>query len=187
LVTVMLSTTVVFAAPAIREIHFGINVVLNGQEVQFDEDSMPFIMDGRTFLPLGAIARLLGLPVEFDPETTTAYVGYREPSELLIGTWADENQSLGWTENYWEAQIQFLDEGIGRIIQVNIITGEEEEADEYFEWRAEGNRLWITEYGASVEEIYFSVFRDLFGDAKMLYLYIMVDGEIEDGMAFIRR
>jgi len=189
LTVVLLSATIVYAVPAVREIHFGINVVLNGQEVQFDEDSMPFIMDGRTFLPLGAMARLLGLPVEFDPETTTVYVGYKEPSELLIGTWA-EMEPWGW--DAWEWRAQFLEDGRIRGVEVNLATGEEVETDEYYEWRVEGNRLWIIEYGASeedsyVEEFYFTIFRDIFGDGEMLHLYAIVDGEIDDQIVLIRR
>jgi len=34
-------------------------------------------MGGRTFLPLRAMAELLGLPIDFDPGTNTAYVGNR--------------------------------------------------------------------------------------------------------------
>jgi len=185
LVTVMLSATVVFAAPAVREIYFGINVVLNGQEVQFDEDSTPFIMEGRTFLPLGAMARLLGLPVEFDPETTTVYVGYKEPSELLIGTWA-EIESWGWSA--WEWRVQFLEGGKIRAVEVNINTGEMQD-EEYFEWEVEGNRLRVFDIDdPDGEEFYFSIFRDVFGNGEILHLYVIgSNGEIEEQAVLIRR
>jgi len=60
-----------------REITYGINVMLNGEIVQFDYDSRPFTMGGRTFLPLRTLAELLGMPVDFDPATNTAIVGDR--------------------------------------------------------------------------------------------------------------
>jgi len=80
LVTVLLSGTLLMAAQTLtREITYGINVMLNGEIVQFDEDSRPFVMGGRTFLPLRTLAELLGQPVDFDPATNTAIVGDRLP------------------------------------------------------------------------------------------------------------
>jgi len=76
----VLSTGVIVAANSqtvTREITYGIGVMLNGEIVQFDSDSRPFVMDGRTFLPLRTISELLGLPVDFDPTTNTAIVGSR--------------------------------------------------------------------------------------------------------------
>ena len=73
-----LSTTVAFAAGGVmKEIFFGINVVVDGQTARFPDDMRPFIMDGRTFLPLRAISELLGKPVDYDASTNTAYVGRR--------------------------------------------------------------------------------------------------------------
>ena len=60
-----------------RQITYGINVILNGQQMQFAEDSRPFVMDNRTFLPLRAMSEMLGFPVDFDPATNTAIVGNR--------------------------------------------------------------------------------------------------------------
>ena len=183
LVAVILSATVVFAAPIVRELHFAINVVLNGQEIQFDEDSTPFIMEGRTFLPLGAMARLLGLPVEFDPETTTVYVGYKEPSELLLGTWA-------WADAFvrvldWEPQFQFLDDGVIRSVEVNTDTGEERN-EEYFGWRMEGRNLLITGLLGEDMEANFTIFRDIFGNDEIMRLSLpMFFDEIE--IMLIRR
>jgi len=86
LITVLLlSATMVHANNRVtREITYGVNVMLNGEMVQFDYDSRPFVMDGRTFLPLRTIADLVGLPVDFDPATNTAIVGTR-PGEAQIG------------------------------------------------------------------------------------------------------
>jgi len=56
LATLMLSGTALLASPAIREVVFGVNVAINGEAIQFEDDMRPFIMDGRTFLPVRAIA-----------------------------------------------------------------------------------------------------------------------------------
>ena len=78
LVTILLMSTVMVAAntqTVTREITYGINVMLNGEMVRFDYDTRPFVMGGRTFLPLRTLAELLDLPVDFDPGTNTAIVG----------------------------------------------------------------------------------------------------------------
>ncbi|MCL2621328.1 MAG: NPCBM/NEW2 domain-containing protein [Defluviitaleaceae bacterium] len=69
--TLTLSATIVAANPVMREVLFGINVSFNGQIQQFEDDMRPFTMDGRTFLPVGAIANIVGLDVDFDPATNT--------------------------------------------------------------------------------------------------------------------
>lgn len=87
----MLSTSVMVIANTQtinREIAYGINVMLNGEMVRFDDESRPFVMEGRTFLPLRTISELLGLPVDFDPATNTAIVGNR----FLAGTRLPLNQ-----------------------------------------------------------------------------------------------
>lgn len=71
LVTLLLSGTVLLANPATREVVFGVGVSFNGQRVNFDADSQPFIMEGRTFLPVRAIADIAGLDVDFDGATNT--------------------------------------------------------------------------------------------------------------------
>jgi len=63
--TLVISGTVFAASSAMREIFFGVNVIYNGDPVEFDYESRPFIMNGRTFLPVRAIANLLGLEVDF--------------------------------------------------------------------------------------------------------------------------
>ncbi|MDR2168110.1 MAG: copper amine oxidase N-terminal domain-containing protein [Clostridiales bacterium] len=77
----LLSVSVVAVAntqSVMREITYGINVMLNGEIVQFNEDSRPFVMEGRTFLPIRALAELLDLPVDFNPATNTAIIGRTE-------------------------------------------------------------------------------------------------------------
>lgn len=51
----------------------GVQVSLNGQLVNFPDDMRPFIVVGdyRTFLPVRAIADMVGLGVGFDPATNT--------------------------------------------------------------------------------------------------------------------
>jgi len=58
-----------------REITFGVGVTLDGQQQNFDVDNQPFIMGGRTFLPVRAVADMVGLPVDFDPITNTVILG----------------------------------------------------------------------------------------------------------------
>ena len=82
LVTLVLSGTVLVAAntqTVSRTLTYGVGVIFNGQPVQFDYDSRPFIIDGRTFLPLRAIAALMELPVAFDSEANMAIIGSSMP------------------------------------------------------------------------------------------------------------
>ena len=71
LFTLLLSGTVLMASAEMRQVVFGVGVSFNGQAVQFDADSQPFIMEGRTFLPVRAIADIAGLEVDFDGATNT--------------------------------------------------------------------------------------------------------------------
>jgi len=88
LVTVLLSGALLVVAQTVtREITYGVGVMLNGEVVLFDHDSRPFVMDGRTFLPLRTLAELLDLPVNFDPATNMAIVGSRD---VIRGTNARE-------------------------------------------------------------------------------------------------
>ncbi|MCL2049121.1 MAG: copper amine oxidase N-terminal domain-containing protein [Defluviitaleaceae bacterium] len=66
------------AQTIMREITYGVNVMLNGQAVNFDADTRPFTMGGRTFLPLRTIAELMDLPVDFNAATNTAILGRAE-------------------------------------------------------------------------------------------------------------
>ena len=43
--------------------------------MQFTVDNRPFAMDGRTFLPVRAIAEAVNMPVDFDASTNTVYLG----------------------------------------------------------------------------------------------------------------
>lgn len=74
LITVLFSSTIVMANPVTRQIIFGTSVTINGTPVSFAEDSLPFIMEGRAFLPVAAIADALGFTVDWDSYTSTANI-----------------------------------------------------------------------------------------------------------------
>ena len=69
---ILTGTTLVVASPVVREIVFGVSVSIDGQLLEFEYDMRPFSMEGRTFLPVRAIADAMGLDVAFDPATNTA-------------------------------------------------------------------------------------------------------------------
>ena len=71
LIATMLSATVAYANPQMREIVYGVGVTFNGNIINFEADSQPFIMGGRTFLPIRAVAELVGVDVSFDADTNT--------------------------------------------------------------------------------------------------------------------
>ncbi|MCL2578282.1 MAG: stalk domain-containing protein [Defluviitaleaceae bacterium] len=74
LVMALLSGTIVMASSNVRELVFGVRVNVDGEAVAFASDNQPFIIDGRTFLPVGAIANALGFDVQWDAATTTVNV-----------------------------------------------------------------------------------------------------------------
>ncbi|MCL2377044.1 MAG: copper amine oxidase N-terminal domain-containing protein [Defluviitaleaceae bacterium] len=85
LVATILSTGVVaFASPETRQLFFGVNVVVDGEALELEGINRPFILDGRTFLPVAVIAEVLGIPVEWDGDTTTVYIGINTP---FLGHW----------------------------------------------------------------------------------------------------
>jgi len=92
LAAILLIATFAIASPAIREVFYGVNVVVDGVPQDFDADSQPFISDGRTFLPVRAIAEALGVDVNWDGETQTVYIG-ETPARTtpiehpIIGRW----------------------------------------------------------------------------------------------------
>ena len=58
-----------------RQISFGVNLNVDGQLLQLPQEDRPFIMDGRTFLPVRAIAEALGTAVDWNGQTATVYIG----------------------------------------------------------------------------------------------------------------
>lgn len=67
--------SLVYANTVSRNITYGVRINLNGSPMQLDADSQPFVMDGRTFLPVRAIAEAIGMPVDFNAGTNTVYLG----------------------------------------------------------------------------------------------------------------
>jgi len=74
LITVLLTSTVAMANSVTRELLFGVNITIDGDTLVLAEDSQPFTMDARTFLPLRAMADALDLGIDWDPATRTAIV-----------------------------------------------------------------------------------------------------------------
>jgi len=68
-----------------QQITYGVRVMLNGTVVNFPEDSQPFVMDGRTFLPLRAIADLMDLEVDFDSAANMAILGGAQTQAPVTG------------------------------------------------------------------------------------------------------
>lgn len=78
LVTVMLSGTLLVSANTggvMREVFYGVSIVINGNQWNPPADMTPFIADGRTFLPVRGIAQALDVPVEWDGATRTVFIG----------------------------------------------------------------------------------------------------------------
>jgi len=78
---IALSGTALMANSEMRQVVFGISVNLDGVTVQFEEDARPFVIDGRTFLPVRTIADLAGLGVDFDSATNTVLLTSGEAEE----------------------------------------------------------------------------------------------------------
>ncbi|MCL2235949.1 MAG: stalk domain-containing protein [Defluviitaleaceae bacterium] len=83
-----LSATVVAANPVMRELIFGVGVSFNGEIQDFDYDSRPFVIDGRTFLPVRAVADMVGLEIDFDVATNTVLLttSHQQPGNRLADT-----------------------------------------------------------------------------------------------------
>jgi len=167
LVMAMLSATLVFANSGIaREIHYGISVVLNGQTAQFDEDSRPFVMDDRTFLPLRAMAELLDLPVVFDAETNTAHVGYASAEEVLIGGTWEMDYGIG----YRNERFEFFADGTGRFSLFGL--HDTIQGVRYFTWKIDDNVMTIIlphdYHNDDHLEFYFAIYSNIFGSSDIL-------------------
>ena len=65
LAALFLGGSVVFANPVTRELHFGVSINIDGQPLITEDDAAPFIINGRTYVPIRAIAEALGLDVDF--------------------------------------------------------------------------------------------------------------------------
>ena len=87
---IMGGVSAVAAATRTIEATYGVNVVLDGVRQEFADDMQPFTSDGRTFMPLRAIADSLGLDVEWNAATSTAYL-------TSGGTAAPVSVNDGWS------------------------------------------------------------------------------------------
>ncbi|MDR2166659.1 MAG: PASTA domain-containing protein [Clostridiales bacterium] len=90
---ILSATVAVVAAPegVWRQIFHGVNVTLNGNPMEFDDEDRPFILDGRTFLPVRAISEALDFEVFWVAETSTVYIDattadvvYEPPPQPLL-------------------------------------------------------------------------------------------------------
>lgn len=84
LATVLLLGTANVLATSTRTISVvdGINVAVNGRQLQFVYGSAPFISDGTTFMPVRAIADALEVDAEWDGETSTVHLRHRASTAL---------------------------------------------------------------------------------------------------------
>ena len=182
LAMLLITATVTLVASGtglLREIHHGISVVLNGQPAEFPEDSQPFVMNDRTYLPLRAMADLLDLPVDFDPDTNTAYVGYACITELMLGVWSEVDI---W--GMWQMIIEFRADGTAVAYEVDR-HGDPDERHfvEYFAWHldSDGNIvLGPVDADLGVIEIQVAVFRDLFSNGEIMRLTVIYSGEVDE-------
>jgi len=118
ILTCVLLLGVVFAANGqMREIFFGVQVSVNGEVQSFDDDMQPFIMDGRTFLPVRGIADALGLGVDFDLDTNTVLLDNPHFMEQLLSafgpmlepTFASMFEALGIDMDWAEIMNELAD------------------------------------------------------------------------------
>jgi len=73
------TVTIVSAASQSINVTYGINVIVNGVRQTFSDDMRPFASGGRTFLPEGGIAEVLGADVSWDAATSTVYINSGAP------------------------------------------------------------------------------------------------------------
>ena len=89
----------VAASPQMREIIFGISVSFDGELLEFPEDSQPFTMDGRTFLPVRAVANIFGVNVAFVDGVVTLTTPPPPPWD-----WAAEIQRGSWHGDFFVSE-----------------------------------------------------------------------------------
>ena len=101
-VLVMGSATMLAATTRTIEVTYGVNIVIDGVLHEFADDMRPFLSGGRTFVPVRGIADALGVDVQWDYETLTAYLNSKAPeapeptpppmpgqaeADTIIGNW----------------------------------------------------------------------------------------------------
>jgi hypothetical protein len=77
LMMALLTPVVLAANPGgvMREVFYDVNIVVNGTAWSPPADMVPFISQGRTFLPVRGIAELFDVPVDWDGATMTVFIG----------------------------------------------------------------------------------------------------------------
>jgi len=129
----VISSSIMVAASTgvMREIFFDVTVMLHGEPLELDDDMQPFIMDGRTFLPARIVEQIADMPVNWDGETQTVYIG-RMPidAEDIIGVWRAVR-----LETIYESPFSFV-----HPIEENHIVEEMEYPFIYIEFTADG--IW---------------------------------------------
>jgi len=98
-ISALLMTAVFASTSVMREVFYGVNLVINGQEWNPPDDMTPFISDGRTFLPVRGIAETLGVPVDWDGATRTVFVGtipHGAPFWTTVPAFERTNTTAGW-------------------------------------------------------------------------------------------
>jgi len=126
LAAIILTTGItVLANPEMRQLVFGVNVVVHGETLELDGIDRPFIMEGRTFLPVAVIADALNIPIEWDGETSTVYVGNNSP---LTGRWElvglfgmTQEEIQEDIERFGRVEVAFYGDGRAELVQHDLI------------------------------------------------------------------
>jgi len=184
--TLLISATVAFATPAVlREIYHGISVMLNGRPAEFPEDSQPFVMGDRTYLPLRAMADLLDLPVDFDPAANTAYVGYACISELVVGgIWREVSRGdmLMHIEFYADGTALVFDSNVHAIYPSRFF-------EEYITWSVIDGAIVFgpLENNPDADAVQVDVFRSVLGDTELMTLITFYEDNRIDEFLLLTR
>jgi len=89
LVTVLLSGALLVVANqggVMRELFYGVSIVVDGRPFHTDGADRPFILDGRTFLPVRVVSEALNVPVNWDGTTMTVHIGAGTTGRPLFET-----------------------------------------------------------------------------------------------------
>ena len=84
----LLISTLTLASGTLREVFYGVSVVVNGELQHFDDDSQPFISDGRTFLPYlpaRGIFETLGFNVSWNEAARQATLSNKDVVVITVG------------------------------------------------------------------------------------------------------
>jgi len=82
---------------------FGVNVVFDGISQNLPDNMQPFISEGRTFMPVRAIADILGVEADWDGSTSTVYLtsnNTASPANAEPATTSQETTSTTTTRTF---------------------------------------------------------------------------------------